>query len=40
MTPTRVPAIRTWLVGCSSDVSGSTTFRLYVGTNGSPLLAL
>ena len=39
-TPTRVPAIRTWLVGCSPEVSGSVTLMLYVGTNGSPLLAL
>ena len=38
--PTRVPAIRTWLVACRPEVSGSATLMLYVGTNGNPLLAL
>jgi hypothetical protein len=40
MIPTREPAIRTWLAFCRPDASGSATFRLYVGTNGSPLFAL
>jgi hypothetical protein len=39
-TPTRVPAMRTWLEGCRPEASGSSTLMLYVGTNGRPLLAL
>jgi len=38
--PTRVPAMRTWLVFSRPEASGSSTLRLYVGTNGRPLLAL
>ena len=38
--PTRVPPSRTWFAFCSPEPSGRATLMLYVGTNGSPLLAL
>ena len=39
-SPTRAPAMRTWFEGITPEASLSSTLMLYVGTNGSPLLAL